>query len=704
MTRRWGWTTALVMVAVTAVCLGAAAQKPAAAKPPQSAEQLMGVALHQEEVEGNLQAAIATYQQVVKAPGVPRALAARAQFRIGACYERLGVDGARKAYELVVSQYGDQSEFAAKAKARLGALGDGAFASPVSAVSTTRLLWKNTRWGEGARLSPDGRKVAFVDETRSLGLCDVATGVDRLLVAGSPDAQVAFEPTWSPDGGRIAFTWITDALSRRSTFELRVVDVKSGVVTAYEATRDLITVTHEWSADGTKILLEKPRMGGWVWLSLSNQAVASAANLPKEAEDPLVSPDGLHIAFFQRVAGTNGNGIFLAPSDGSVPTLLVGGQPRYAVVAWTADGKGLVATSPRSGRDGIWLLALAGLKLDGTPRLLREGFTGLQFGGLSRAGAMLYSTRTGLPQLTETEVDLAEGRRGAARALDGTPGADWVDYPSYSPDGRRIAYFAAFGDRRALVVKTLDEPKDRVYFVENLRPWYYLPPTWSADGRSVFVGTVGEATISRVDLASGGVEALVSMQSPRPTFDNFTAISPDGRSAYVERQTVDPRTYHVSRLDISSGTETEVHSSPHLIGAARLSPDGRWLAFDEYDGAAQALSYRTLPAGGGSPRLVCTLDQFPRHLEVSADSRWLVFQTMNVGKRGQVRDIWVAPLTGGEPRRLNIAGNMNSFSLHPDGKRIVFGNRTKPDEEVLLLENFLPPAKAATKSVGPGKK
>jgi Tol biopolymer transport system component len=134
-----------------------------------------------------------------------------------------------------------------------------------------------------------------------------------------------------------------------------------------------------------------------------------------------------------------------------------------------------------------------------------------------------------------------------------------------------------------------------------------------------------------------------------------------------------------------------VYRLPRQGSAARISPDGRWLAFDEYGGAAQTYSFSTLPAAGGAPQPVCTLGQLPRHFEVSADSRWLVIQTMNLSK--QVGDIWVAPLSGGEPRPLTMRGNMNSFSLHPDGTRIAFGNRTKPDEEVWLLENFLPPVK-----------
>jgi predicted nucleotidyltransferase len=54
-----------------------------------SADVLIGAGVHQEEVAGNLEAAIASYRKALATAGISREQAARAQFRIGACYERL---------------------------------------------------------------------------------------------------------------------------------------------------------------------------------------------------------------------------------------------------------------------------------------------------------------------------------------------------------------------------------------------------------------------------------------------------------------------------------------------------------------------------------------------------------------------------------------------------------------------------------------
>jgi tetratricopeptide (TPR) repeat protein len=74
----------------------------------QSVESLFGAAQHQEEVEGNLKAAIDSYQKVIQKAGANRELAARAHYRTGRCYEKLGQREAAKSYENIVKNFADQ--------------------------------------------------------------------------------------------------------------------------------------------------------------------------------------------------------------------------------------------------------------------------------------------------------------------------------------------------------------------------------------------------------------------------------------------------------------------------------------------------------------------------------------------------------------------------------------------------------------------
>ena len=141
-------TGVLVMVACGALVL-AAQQKPV------SADVLLGQALHQEESEGRLEDAIASYRKVLAAADATREQKARAQFRIGACYERLGLAEARKAYEAVVANYADQAELVAQARVRLAALGGPGGAG---GLVTRRVLADAS--GVGGVLTADGKYIS----------------------------------------------------------------------------------------------------------------------------------------------------------------------------------------------------------------------------------------------------------------------------------------------------------------------------------------------------------------------------------------------------------------------------------------------------------------------------------------------------------------------------------------------------------------
>ena len=97
------------------------AQKTSAAQ-SLNAEAALGAAIHQEEVEGNIEAAIASFKNFIAQYGSNRPLAAKAQYRLGLAYEKLGDAQARAAYERVMREFADQKDVASQASRRLEAL------------------------------------------------------------------------------------------------------------------------------------------------------------------------------------------------------------------------------------------------------------------------------------------------------------------------------------------------------------------------------------------------------------------------------------------------------------------------------------------------------------------------------------------------------------------------------------------------------
>ncbi|MEE8378283.1 MAG: tetratricopeptide repeat protein, partial [Candidatus Aminicenantaceae bacterium] len=148
----------------------------------QSAEQLFQAGIYQEEVSGNLEKAIAIYEQIIKEFPNNREIAAKAFFHIGLSYEKLGLEGALKAYEEVISQYGEQKDVVAKAKIRLSKLEQLFEKSKEPEGIKIRQIWKKPYQDFLGTVSSDGRFHSFTDWGKGdVAIQDIKTGEIRLL-------------------------------------------------------------------------------------------------------------------------------------------------------------------------------------------------------------------------------------------------------------------------------------------------------------------------------------------------------------------------------------------------------------------------------------------------------------------------------------------------------------------------------------------
>jgi tetratricopeptide (TPR) repeat protein len=132
----------------------------AGAQKSDKAEVLFESARQKEMLEGNLESAIKQYKEVVAKYGSHRAVAAKALVRMGQCYEKLGDAEARKAYERVVREFGDQKDLAETARTRLAALGQAGGLGRPSGI-TLRKVWGGTRGTVEGSPSPDGRHLSL---------------------------------------------------------------------------------------------------------------------------------------------------------------------------------------------------------------------------------------------------------------------------------------------------------------------------------------------------------------------------------------------------------------------------------------------------------------------------------------------------------------------------------------------------------------
>jgi hypothetical protein len=90
-----------------------------------TAAELMREALYAEEVEGNLDSAIAIYQQIISDTSAPKNLVAQALYREGMCFlKKKNEPDAKAAFQKLVTEHSDQTELVEKVKPMLDELGN----------------------------------------------------------------------------------------------------------------------------------------------------------------------------------------------------------------------------------------------------------------------------------------------------------------------------------------------------------------------------------------------------------------------------------------------------------------------------------------------------------------------------------------------------------------------------------------------------
>ena len=194
----------------------------AVASAQENPNDLFQKALAKERVDGNLEEAIQLFRQVVQQFGNDRPLAAKALVQIGRCYERLGKDEARNAYDRVLRDFSDQAQQVEEARARLASLrvaplvqekagpiltelklpaGGG---EPKTLLSVDRNELVERRPGH-FRFSPDGNFVSFSrgdKQARDIFLLPSKGGKPIPVTTHPADAR---DPIWAPDGKTLLF-------------------------------------------------------------------------------------------------------------------------------------------------------------------------------------------------------------------------------------------------------------------------------------------------------------------------------------------------------------------------------------------------------------------------------------------------------------------------------------------------------------------
>ncbi len=265
--------------------------------------------------------------------------------------------------------------------------------------------------------------------------------------------------------------------------------------------------------------------------------------------------------------------LILAAVGGGV--LVPGCAGSEPVRPWSIDEAEVVFTARRDGRSDVYVL-----RLGGEPFPLTRGDTSGNFGRPSPDGA--WFAFQGRTEAGTTDIFLVRADATGLRNLTADPA--WDVLPSWSPDGRQLAFMSTRGFTLGdggpfpghLYLVNADGSGLRQLTREPLTS-SLGPQDWTPDGRHLLLSREvdGQLDLFLLDVDTGEEQRLTT----DPSREYGAAVSPDGTMVALHAETDDASQIVVMDAD---GTNRRLITSGRPRGyGPRWSPDGRWLVFSQ---------------------------------------------------------------------------------------------------------------------------
>lgn len=406
--------------------------------------------------------------------------------------------------------------------------------------------------------SPDGSLLLFV----AAPIAAPQVSVSRADGSGRRRLAAGDEPSWSPDGTRVAFVARNQGLGL--PYALAVVGV---------------------DGRGRRTL-----RGGVV-------------------QGPAWSPDGRQIAFVVRAVGPHGRQreLHVIEADGTNERRLGGPLALASGPSWSPDGRIAIATAPADefGNPTAPYAVHIFDPATGAEQILpvlppkvprhTEAFL-LEEAVWSPDGRMIAVVSAD-EQGSCGEVDVIRADGSAFRRL--TPASECSDGPAWSRDGQRIAL------SRGGEIVTLRPDGGGARVVARAAPFEALDsPSWSPNGRTIYFS--GQIAGNQTDLytirpGGGGLRRLTHDLA----FELDPRWSPDGRLIAFVRSSDGVEGYAIAVMDTDGRGARILYRCTFTCRSPTWSPDGRRILFAEGDLRTRL---KIVSAAGGRARTIAAGD------------------------------------------------------------------------------------------------
>jgi TolB protein len=307
---------------------------------------------------------------------------------------------------------------------------------------------------------------------------------------------------------------------QRGAYFIHLIDIQRGLDSPF-SNLPVGYCCLNWSPDGRYLMTLTPAVDGAPGryeLALlereTGQVIWNSGNIGYTSGITAWSPDSRHLLYDSNAQGNGDQALYMltiTPDRFSVTPLLPEGQYNHQVAnarAWSADGKWIVF-GVRQIQTPIYHLYDVETG-EGFPLPQGEHMREPTFG--SMASQLAFNRRTlSESQLIVTDVDclLHVDCAQAEQRVTLVPLASLQTWPTWSPDGNRLAYSLGFGAASGIYMvnaQFLDSQSSRL--IDNPGDEWFL--SWSLDGRDIAYLSNGSGTdeLYRVEVETGAVYRL----------------------------------------------------------------------------------------------------------------------------------------------------------------------------------------------------